>query len=66
MQDAVWGPLFCQTTVDRFLTLLVVHKDATIYYILREKQAWVVKTSLKLKSKILSWPLVQAELMEEW
>ena len=22
MQDAVWGPLFCQTTMDRFLTLL--------------------------------------------
>ena len=22
MQDAVWGPLFCQTMMDRFLTLL--------------------------------------------
>ena len=54
MQDAVWGPLFRQTTMDRLLTLLVIHKDATIYYISRRKWARVVKTSLKLKSNILS------------
>ena len=47
----MFGQLFCQITMDRFVTILMIHKDATIYYILREKQARVVNTSLKLKSK---------------
>ena len=42
---------------------IMTHKDATVYYILRGKQAWVMKTSLKLKSNILNWP-IQASLTD--
>ena len=60
------GPLFCQTMIDRFLTLSVIHKDATIYYILRGKQARGMKTSLKLKSNILSWPTQESWTDGKW
>ena len=48
MQDAVWGALFCQTMMDRFLTLLGDPQRCNNLFHFKKKHARVVKTSLKV------------------